>query len=153
MKIWTFNWKICFTRRIITRKSYCIEKIWIFTIRERTKCTNWHCEETVSKNRRYWWEKQTANKKSTLKNYSKLDLICDSYHSFFKYYRNNKNSDNLSFKSKYSFLAEFLNETDKYSDLKPRNKNTTKKKTRMYDTVSELYNTFLDEYFDECNDL
>ena len=23
----------------------------------------------------------------------------------------------------------------------------------MYDIILELYNTFLDEYFDECNDL
>ena len=32
---------------------------------------------------------ETINKKSTLKNYGKSDLIRDTNHSFFKYYRDN----------------------------------------------------------------
>ena len=30
---------------------------------------------------------------------------------------------------------------------------TQRKKTKMFDTVSELYNNFLDKYFDEYYDL
>ena len=61
---------------------------------------------------------ETINKKSRLKNYSKSDLIYETNHSFFKYYRESKKFDNFSFKSTYSFLAEFLNDIDKVSDLK-----------------------------------
>ena len=61
---------------------------------------------------------ETINKKSRLKNYSKSDLIYETNHSFFKYYRDRKKFDNFSFKSTYSFLAEFLNDIDKVSDLK-----------------------------------
>ena len=41
------------------------------------------------------------NKKSTPKEYNKSDLIYDTSHSFFKYYRDSKKLDKLSFKSKY----------------------------------------------------
>ena len=95
----------------------------------------------------------TINKNSTLKNYSKLDLIYDTNHSFFKYYHDDKKFDNLSFNLKYSLLAEFLNDIDKFSDLKPRKKSTKKKKTKMHDTVSELHNKFLNKYLNEYYDL
>ena len=52
-------------------------------------------DETVDKN----------DKKPALKKYSKSDLIYDINHSFYKYYCDN---NDLSFKSKYSFLAKFL---------------------------------------------
>ena len=42
---------------------------------------------------------------------------------------------------------------NKSSDLKPRNDNSKKKKIKVIDTVSELYNTFLDKYFDEYYEL
>ena len=61
--------------------------------------------------------------------------------------------DSNSLKSQYSFSDEFLNDVDKFSDLKPRNKNTKKKQSKMYDTASELYNKFIDKYFDENFDL
>ena len=35
---------------------------------------------------------------------------------YFKYYCDNKKFDNISFKSKYSFLAEFLDDIKKISD-------------------------------------
>ena len=73
---------------------------------------------------------EKINKKSPLKNCSKSDLIYDTNHSFFKYYRDNKTFDNLPFKSKYSFLAKFSNDIDKFSDLKPQNKNKKTKKQK-----------------------
>ena len=89
----------------------------------------------------------------TLKNYGKSDLTYYANHSFYKYYLDNKNCDNLSLKSKYSILAKFLNDIDKFSDLRPQNKNTKNKKTKVHDTDSELYNKFLDKHFDEYYDL
>ena len=49
--------------------------------------------------------------------------------SFYKYYRDNKKIDNVSFKSKYSFLYEFLNDLNKFNKLK---------------TITEIYE--YDEY-------
>ena len=43
---------------------------------------------------------ETINEKSALKNYGKSDLICDTNHSFLKFYRDNKKIDSLSFKPK-----------------------------------------------------
>ena len=47
---------------------------------------------------------------------------------FFKYYRDNKKfaSNQISFKSKYWFLLEFLDDIVKFSDLKQQDKNTRK---------------------------
>ena len=60
--------------------------------------------------------------------YNKSDLIYDTNHSFYKYCRDTKNFDSLSFRSEYSFLHRFLDDINKFSDLKPRNENTKKKK-------------------------
>ena len=81
------------------------------------------------------------------------NLTYDANHNFYKYYCDNKKIDSNSLKSQYSFLDEFLNDVDKFSDLKPRNENTKNKQSKMYDTASELYNKFIDKYFDENFDL
>ena len=47
--------------------------------------------------------------------YSKSDLIYNSNYS--KYYRVSKKFDNLSFKSEYSFQAEFFNDINKFNKL------------------------------------
>ena len=65
-----------------------------------------------------------------------------SNHIFHKCH-NIKKFDNLSFKSKYSFLIEFFNDLEKF--LKQN------KKTRR--AASELYNELLKVYFDEYNDV
>ena len=117
------------------------------------KSTKWHCKKQYQKLDDTDEFDETINKISAFESYSKSDLIYDTNYRFFEYYRDNKNIDNLSFKSKHSFLAEFLNDIDKFSDLKPRNKNTKKKKAKVHDTDSELYNKFLDKYFDEYYDL
>ena len=56
-------------------------------------------------------------------------------------------------KSKHSFLAEFLNDLNKFNELKSQNKETKKKKTNVYDKTSEFYNDLLEICFDENNDL
>ena len=44
------------------------------------------------------------------------------------YYRGNKKFDNLSFKSKYSFLADFLDDLEKLNKPKPHKEDTKEKK-------------------------
>ena len=51
--------------------------------------------------------------KQTIKKCNRSDLICNSKYRFYKYYRDSKKFNNLSYKSKYSFLAEFFNDLDK----------------------------------------
>ena len=76
----------------------------------------------------FWKKDETIKedeKKSTLK-YNKSNLIYDGNRGFYKYY-NIKIIDNLSFKSKYSFLVDFFKDLDKFSRLKNKNKNTKEK--------------------------
>ena len=64
--------------------------------------------------------------------------------------------DNLSLKSKYSFLVEFFNDLNKFKKLNKKfkkKKKTEKKKTNVLIISSKLYNNFLEIYYDEYNDL
>ena len=67
------------------------------------------------------------NKKSTPKENNKSDLIYDTKHSFYKYYRSSEDYDKSSPKSKALVLHDFLNGVYKFSDLIPQNNNTTKR--------------------------
>ena len=49
---------------------------------------------------------KSDNTKSILNKYSKSDVIYKGNNSFYKYFCYNKKFDNLSFKSKHSFLVE-----------------------------------------------
>ena len=92
-------------------------------------------------------------KESIIGKYNESDLIYDTNHSFYKYYRDSKKIDNLSFRSKYSFLHEVLHDLKRFSDLKLRNGNTKNKKIKVFDTSSELYNKFLNKHLEEYYDL
>ena len=70
--------------------------------------------------------------KSTFENYSKSNLIYDVNHSFYKYYRDKKIFDNLSLKSKHSFLNEFLDNLDKLNNLNPEKESREEKKINVY---------------------
>ena len=96
------------------------------------------------------FDKIIKKEKPTFKNYNKSNLIYNSKYSFYKYYHDSKKFDNLSFKSNYSFLYEFLNGLNKLNKLKTK-EISKKKKANVYDTALELYNwiarTYLYEYY------
>ena len=69
------------------------------------------------------------------------------------YYRNSEEFNNLSPESNALLVRDFLNDRDKFTVLILRNNNTGKKKTKVFDKVSELYNNFLGKYFYEYYDL
>ena len=46
--------------------------------------------------------------KQTIKKYNKSDLIYNSKHSFYKYYCDSKNFNNLSFKSKNEWIFKWF---------------------------------------------
>ena len=51
-------------------------------------------------------------------------------------------------------LVEFFNDLSKFKKIKTqKEKRKKKKKTNVYDTSSELYNDFLEIYYDEYNEL
>ena len=97
------------------------------------------------------FNKTIKKEKPTLQNYSKSDLIYHSNYRFFKYYRDIKKFDNLSLKSKYSFLEEFSNDLNKFNKLKTLKERT--EKTNVYNTASELYSDLLGIYIDEYYEL
>ena len=100
-------------------------------------------DETINKN----------DKKTTLKKYSKSELMYDANHSFYKYYRDNNKFDNLSFKSNCSFLANFFGDLDKINKLKSQKEKAEKKKVNVYNKASDLHNDLLAIYFNEYNEL
>ena len=63
----------------------------------------------------------------TFKKYNKSNLIYNSKYDFYKYCRDSKIFDDLSFKSKYSFLFELFNDLDKFNKLITRKEKTKKK--------------------------
>ena len=66
-----------------------------------------------------------------LKNYNKSNVTYNIKHSFYKFYRDSKKFDNLSFKSKYSFLHEFFKYLNEFKKLKTRKQESEKKKKQM----------------------
>ena len=79
--------------------------------------------------------------------YRKSNLIYDANHSFYKCYRDRKKFDNISFKSKHSFLNEFFDESDELNNLSQQNESTKERKINMHDKASELYIEFLEIYY------
>ena len=63
-------------------------------------------------------------------NYSKSNLIYVANHSFSKYYCDRKNFDNLSFKSKHSFLNDFLDDLDKLNNLNLKKRKHKREKNK-----------------------
>ena len=61
-------------------------------------------------------------------NYSKLNLIYDANCSFYKYFHENKKFDNLSLKSKYSFLDKFFDDLNQFNKLNPQKESTKEEK-------------------------
>ena len=56
------------------------------------------------------------------------NLICKTLIVFiYKYYRDSKKFNNLSFQSKYSLLVEFFEDLDKFNNLKTQKVKTTDK--------------------------
>ena len=58
-----------------------------------------------------------------------------------------KKYDNLSFKSKHSFLNLFFGDLDKSNNLNPEKESTKQKKINLYDKASKLYNYFQRIYY------
>ena len=52
-------------------------------------------------------------------------------YSFYKNYRDSKNFDNLSLKSKYFFLLKYFNDLNKFNKLKTQKEKTEKEKTNV----------------------
>ena len=63
-------------------------------------------------------DKIIKKERPAFKNYNNSNLIYNTDHSFYKYYCDSKKINNLSFKSKYSFLAKFFKDLNKFNKLK-----------------------------------
>ena len=94
----------------------------------------------------FGFDKMFKKEKPTLEKYTKSNLLYGTNHSFCRYYYDKKKI-NLSFKSMRSFLSEFFDDLDKLNNLNPLKEVTKKRKIKVYDTASELYNDFLGIYY------
>ena len=71
--------------------------------------------------------------------------------SFYKYHNINKNLI-TSFKSKYSLMAEFVNDLETIFRLDPKKEHTKPRKIDVYNAASELNNGLLEIFFNEYYD-
>ena len=74
--------------------------------------------------------KSDEKEEPTLKKYNKSDQIYYNKYSFYKYYPDSKNFDNLSFKSKHSLLSKLFRDLNNFNKLKTQKEKTQKKKTK-----------------------
>ena len=81
--------------------------------------------------------------KPAVKNYNKSNTTYNSKYSFYKYYRDSKKFDNLSFKSKQSFLHEFLKDLNKLKKLKAIKQETEKQKKTKNKCASYSFRSIL----------
>ena len=88
------------------------------------------------------------NKKNQQLKSNRSNLIYNSKYSFYQYHKI-KVFNTLSLAPKYSFLFSFYNELNKFNSLKLLKETTIKKNETVYDNASELYNEYLEIYFDQ----
>ena len=96
----------------------------------------------------YEYDKIIKKEKPTLKKYNRSNLIYDSKYKFYPYY-NIKNFGSLSRVSKYPILFLFYSKLNKSNNMNPRKGPTKDKKMTEYDNASELYNEYLEIYFNQ----
>ena len=89
--------------------------------------------------------------KQEKKKYNKSNLIYNG----LRFYSNSgdRTFDNLSFKSKYSYLLSFYDDLEKLVRMKTTKLDKINVKERVYNTVGELYNKRFENYYDEYNKL
>ena len=89
--------------------------------------------------------------KKEKKKHNKSRLISNRF-SFYSYSDDNK-FDSLSFKSKYSYLLNSYDNSQKLIKRKPTKLGKIKEKEKGYNTVTELYKRRFENYFDKYNEV
>ena len=98
------------------------------------------------------FDKIIKKEKPTLKKYNRLNLIYDSKYSFYPYY-NIKNFNSLSLTLKYPILFSLYSELNKFDNINPQKGCRKEKKETMHEKASELYNEYLEIYFNQYMNL
>lgn len=88
-------------------------------------------------------EEKDDDETPSFSRYDKSNPIYHSNHSFYKYH-NIKKLDNISFKSKYSFLVEFFSDLKKTYRLDPKKEHPKTRKKDICNTFSGWYNEQLE---------
>ena len=96
----------------------------------------------------YEFDKIIKIEKRTFKKYNRSNLNYSSKHNFYEYY-NIKKINSLSITSKYPILLSFYNNLDESNNFNPQKESTKEKNVTAYGHASELYNEYLEIYFDE----
>ena len=87
-------------------------------------------------------------KKDNVKNFAnrESDLNYDSKHSFYRFYKEHNEFEEMSLDSKYNKMKEFTNLFTIFKNLKPRNPKTQLKKKRIMKNVDQLYEKYYNDY-------
>ena len=99
-----FRRERCLTRRRLLEKVTTMKKIEYPLLGKEIKAQT-DIAKTQYQRLNKFFKSDEKEQPATIRKKNKSDLIYESKYSFYKYYRNCKKFDNLSFKPKYSFLA------------------------------------------------
>ena len=88
-------------------------------------------------------------KKDNVKNIAnrESDFNYDSKHSFYRFYKEHNEFEEMSLDCKYNKMKKFTNLLTIFKNLKPKNPKTRLKKERIMKNVDELYkNAYKNDY-------
>ena len=95
----------------------------------------------------YKFDKTVKTENPTFKKYNRSKLIYNSRYSFYEF-DNIKKFNSLSHTTKYPILP-LLYINFNLNNLNPQKESAKEKKVTVCDNASELYNEYLEIYFDE----
>ena len=75
-----------------------------------------------------------------------IDFNYDSKHSFYRYYKEHNEFEDMSLDSKYNKMKKFTNVLTIFKNLKPKNSKTQLKEERIMKNVDELYENYYNAY-------
>ena len=88
-------------------------------------------------------------KKTVFKKYNRSNLICSSKYDFMSIAKLKNSIVFLLLTSKYSILFSLYSDLNQFNNLNPQKVRTKENKATVYDNAPELYNKYLEIYFDK----
>ena len=87
--------------------------------------------------------------KTVFKKYNRSNLICSSKYDFMSIAKLKNSIVFLLLTSKYSILFSLYSDLNQFNNLNPQKVRTKENKATVYDNAPELYNKYLEIYFDK----
>ena len=116
----------------------------IFCVVKQTSFTEKQCQKLDDT---YEFDKIIKKEKPIFTKYNRSNLIYNIKY-YIEYY-NITNFNSLSLTSKYPILLSLYSDLNKFNNLNPHKESTKEKKATVHENTSEIYNEYLEIYFNE----